>query len=56
MLSISPAVRIFVHAIPTDMRKHFDGLSAIVTHAFGKEFSHSSLWDFASLKILLRST
>ena len=26
MLSLSPAVRIFVHALPTDMRKHFDGL------------------------------
>ena len=26
MLSLSPAIRIFVHALPTDMRKHFDGL------------------------------
>jgi len=25
-LSISPAVRSFVHALPTDMRKSFDGL------------------------------
>gem|GEM_PF-1615424 len=24
MLSLSPAVRIFVHALPTDMRKSFD--------------------------------
>ena len=37
MLSISPAVRIFVHALPTDMRKSFDGLYAIVTQAFGKD-------------------
>jgi transposase len=37
MLSLSPAVRIFVHALPTDMRKHFDGLSAIVTHCFGMD-------------------
>jgi transposase len=37
MLSLSPAVRIFVHALPTDMRKHFDGLSAIVTHSFGMD-------------------
>lgn len=37
MLSISPAVRIFVHALPTDMRKHFDGLCGIVTQAFGKD-------------------
>jgi transposase len=37
MLSLSPAVRIFVHALPTDMRKHFDGLSSIVTHSFGMD-------------------
>lgn len=37
MLSLSPAIRIFVHALPTDMRKHFDGLSAIVTHSFGMD-------------------
>lgn len=37
MLSISPASRIFVHALPTDMRKSFDGLYAIVTQAFGKD-------------------
>ena len=37
MLSLSPAVRIFVHALPTDMRKQFDGLSAIVAQAFGMD-------------------
>lgn len=37
MLSLSPATRIFVHALPTDMRKSFDGLYAIVTQAFGKD-------------------
>ncbi len=37
MLSLSPAVRIFVHALPTDMRKHFDGLSSIVTQSFGMD-------------------
>ena len=37
MLSLSPAVRIFVHALPTDMRKHFDGLSSLVTHSFGMD-------------------
>lgn len=37
MLSIAPAVRIFVHALPTDMRKHFDGLCGIVAHSFGKD-------------------
>lgn len=37
MLSLSPAIRIFVHALPTDMRKSFDGLYAIVTQAFEKD-------------------
>jgi transposase len=37
MLSLSPAVRIFVYGAATDMRKQFDGLSALVTHAFGKD-------------------
>lgn len=33
MISISSAVRIFVCTTPTDMRRQFDGLSALVTHA-----------------------
>jgi transposase len=37
MLNLSPSIRIFVHAFPTDMRKSFDGLYAIVTQAFGKD-------------------
>lgn len=37
MLNLSPSVRIFVHALPTDMRKSFDGLHAIVRQAFGKD-------------------
>jgi transposase len=37
MLSIAPSIRIFVHALPTDMRKSFDGLCAIVAQAFGKD-------------------
>ena len=46
MLSISPAIRIFVHALPTDMRKHFDGLTAIVTHAFGKDVLQGDYFVF----------
>jgi transposase len=46
MLSISPAVRIFVHALPTDMRKHFDGLAAIVSHSFGKDILHGDFFVF----------
>ena len=37
MLSLSSSLRIFVCASPTDMRKQFDGLSAIVTHTFGQD-------------------
>ena len=32
MLSISPAVKIFLAVAPTDMRKSHDGLSALVEH------------------------
>lgn len=46
MLSISPAIRIFVHALPTDMRKHFDGLTAIVTQSFGKDVLHGDYFVF----------
>ena len=46
MLSVSPAVRIFVHALPTDMRKHFDGLAAIVSHSFGKDILHGDYFVF----------
>ncbi|MGA3006207.1 MAG: IS66 family insertion sequence element accessory protein TnpB [Acetobacteraceae bacterium] len=46
MLSISPAIRIFVHALPTDMRKHFDGLSAIVTHSFGMDVLRGDYFVF----------
>jgi transposase len=30
MLTLTPAVRVFVHLGPTDMRRSFDGLAAIV--------------------------
>ena len=37
MLSLSPAIRIFVHTQPTDMRKQFNGLHAMVTHAMEQD-------------------
>jgi transposase len=46
MLSLSPAIRIFVHAVPTDMRKHFNGLSAIVTHSFGMDVLRGDYFVF----------
>jgi len=46
MLSLSPAIRIFVHAVPTDMRKHFNGLAAIVTHSFGMDVLRGDYFVF----------
>ena len=46
MLSISPAIRIFVHALPTDMRKSFDGLHALVSQSFGKDVFHGDYFVF----------
>lgn len=37
MISLPPAVRIFVCLTPTDMRRQFDGLSALVAHALEKD-------------------
>lgn len=37
MLSLSSSIRIFVCATPTDMRKQFDGLRALVTHSLGQD-------------------
>jgi len=37
MFSIPSSIRIFVCVAPTDMRKQFDGLSALVTHTFGQD-------------------
>ena len=48
MLSISPAVRIFVHALPTDMRKSFDGLYAIVKHAFAMDVFEGDYFVFVN--------
>lgn len=37
MLSLTGSFRIFVHTRPTDMRKQYDGLHAVVTHALGQD-------------------
>jgi transposase len=46
MLSISPSTRIFVHALPTDMRKGFNGLCAIVSQAFGMDVLEGDYFVF----------
>jgi transposase len=37
MLSLSPTIRIFLCAEPADLRKSFDGLSALVRQALGDD-------------------
>ena len=34
MFSVSPSIRIFLCVVPTDMRRQFDGLIAMVKHTF----------------------
>ena len=48
MLSLPSSIRIFVHALPTDMRKSFDGLSAIVSQAFGKNVLEGDYFVFVN--------
>ena len=50
MLSISPAVRIYLAAEPTDMRKGFDGLSAIVENSLSEDVYSGNLFVFVSKK------
>lgn len=46
MLHPSPAIRIFVHRFDTDMRKSFDGLSALVRNTFGQQLLSGDYFVF----------
>jgi transposase len=46
MLSAPSAVRIFAYALPTDMRKSFDGLHAIVTNEFTMDVLNGDYFVF----------
>ena len=46
MIALTPAVRVYLAAEPTDMRKSFDGLSALVEHCFGKDPLSGHLFVF----------
>ena len=37
MLTLPPSVRVYVAAQPTDLRKSFNGLSALITPQFGQD-------------------
>lgn len=46
MFTLPPALRIYVAATPTDMRKSFDGLSAAVTQVIGEDPTSGHLFVF----------
>jgi len=46
MLSFSNTARIFIHALPTDMRKSFDGLCGIVKGEFQKDILDGDYFVF----------
>jgi transposase len=57
MISLPHAVRVFLHAHPTDLRKGFDALSGLVTTAFSQDPTSGHLFLFVNrrrdrLKIL----
>jgi transposase len=57
MISLPHAVRVFLHAPSTDLRKGFDALSGLVTSAFGQDPTSGHLFLFVNrrhdrLKIL----
>jgi len=57
MLSVPASVRIFLHTLPTDMRKGVDGLSGIIRGEFAADPLDGSLFLFVNrrrdrLKIL----
>lgn len=46
MLSIAPPPTIYLHSLPTDMRKSFDGLTGLVRGTFGSDPADGSLFLF----------
>ena len=46
MLSISPAVKIFLYAEPADLRRGYDGLASLVTDAMGEDPLSGHLYLF----------
>ena len=46
MINLPPAIRIFVCTVPTDMRRSFDGLAAMVRHELGREPRTGHLFVF----------
>jgi transposase len=50
MLNFSPAIRIYLHAEPIDMRKSFDGLFGIVKNEFSLDVRDGGLFLFINFR------
>jgi transposase len=50
MFSLSPFIRVFVYARPTDMRRSFRGLTALVRNQLNKDPLSGHLFLFRSLR------
>jgi transposase len=50
MLSFAANMRIYLHARPTDMRKSFDGLCAVVRNVLGADPLDGSLFLFVNCR------
>lgn len=48
MLSLSAAIRVYLYTRPCDMRRGFDGLSALATHAIGLDPLSGHLFVFCN--------
>ena len=48
MLSVPSSIRIFICTTATDMRKQFDGLAALVTHAFSQDVMTGDYFVFVN--------
>ena len=48
MLTLPESVRIYLATAPTDMRKGFDGLSALIEHELGEDVYSGHLFVFVS--------
>jgi transposase len=46
VIALAPQVRVFLHRLPTDMRKSFHGLVALVESAMGQDPLSGSLFVF----------
>ena len=50
MISLHHAIRVFLHAPPTDLRKGFDALSGLVTSVFGQDLTCGHLFLVSALR------